>query len=1115
LCRENPGLKSETWATHLTFSRASFIFLGGLQAHDPSGRDVNSFARKHWFSPGKTICLTNLSCRSRLAASFFRGFGILIYLLAAFAFPQLAAASEYHGQVSFGGLPLPGATVTVTQGAKSFAAVTDQGGLYTFPDLADGVWKLEIDMQCFSTVHAEVTVSPATAPGKWELTLLPLDQITKLTKLPPAPLPSPSAAPAQKPAAPASANDNVAEIPKPAADASQSADGFLVNGSVNNAATSRFSLDQAFGNRRYNSRSLYTGGLAILYDNSALDARPYSLSGLNTPKAAYDTINAIATLGGPLKIPHLMPRGPTFFVAYQWMRNHSAADESGLVPTAEERAGDLSGTLNPLGQPVVVYNPLTGLPFPGNVVPVSTQARALLQLYPSPNIAGNSLYNYQVPVLDSTHQDALLSRLDKTLGRKDELYGSFNFQSIRASNANLFRFVDATDTLGINTNINWSHRFSQRLFLYSSYSFSRLRTTIVSYFQNRQNISGEAGITGNDQDPSNWGPPGLTFSSSISPLVDANSAFNRNRTDRFSGSGALYRGRHNITIGGDLRKQEYNDFYQQNPRGTFTFTGAYTQGVSNGVSTGGSDLGDFLIGVPDTSSIAYGNADKYFRQTVYDLYGMDDWRIRPNLTINAGLRWEYGAPMTELFGRLVNLDVASGFTAVAPVLGSDPIGPLTGTHYPSSLIRPDRLGIEPRVGISWRPIPASTVVVRAGYGIYDDTSVYQTTVLQLAQQAPLSKSLSVENSHACPLTLAVGFEPCSSITANTFAIDPNFRVGYAQTWQLSIQRDLPGALQFTGTYLGVKGTRGVQQFLPNTYPIGAVNPCPDCPSGFVYQASGGDSTREAGQLQLRRRLRSGFTASLLYTYSKSIDDDAILGGQGHVSSSNQTAAPPSSGQGQNSGQGSGQSGTTSTTTASASTTPSIAQNWLNLHAERSLSTFDQRHLFNLQAQYTSGEGLGGGTLMSGWAGRLFKEWTIVATSVIGTGLPETPIYLAAVPGTGYTGTIRPNPTGAPISGLRAGQHLNPAAYTAPLLGQWGTAGRNSITGPSQFSLDSSLARTFRPSGRFYLDAKVAATNLLNHPVFTGWNTTVNSTQFGVPLAPNAMRSLETSLRLRF
>jgi hypothetical protein len=1008
--------------------------------------------------------------------------------------------------------------VTVTQGTKKVTAVTDQGGLYTFSDLVDGAAKIEVEMLCFSPAAAEVTISPATAPGKWELTLLPLDQITKLTKLPPAPVPSLTSRP--KTAASSSAtNENAPELPKPADDANQqSSDGFLVNGSVNNAATSKYSLDQAFGNRRSNSKSLYTGGLAAVYDNSALDARPYSLSGLNTPKATYNRITGIFTLGGPLKIPHLMPRGPTFFVAYAWTRNRIAETESGLVPTAAERTGDLSDLVNPLGQPVVVYDPATGQPFPGNAVPVSTQAQALLQLYPSPNLTGTSLYNYQIPVLNNSHQDSLFSRLDKTLGRRDEVYGSFNFQSNRASGGDLFGFVDKTDTLGINTNINWSHRVNQRLFFFAGYHFSRLRTTIAPYFENRRNISGEAGIVGNNQDPANWGPPALTFSSGITPLSDEQSAFNRNRTDSFSGSAGVYRGRHNITVGGDLRKQQYNDFFQQDPRGTFAFTGAATQGLANGAAVGGSDLADFLIGVPDTSSIAFGNADKYLRQTVYDLYVTDDWRIQSNLTINAGLRWDYGEPLTEIHGRLVNLDITPGFAAAAPVLGSDPIGPRTGIRYPTSLIRPDKRGFEPRVGISWRPIPASTIVVRAGYGIYDDTSVYLTSVLQLAQQAPLSKSLSVENSPACRLTLANAFVSCPSITENTFAVDPNFRVGYAQTWQLSIQRDLPGALQLTASYLGVKGTRGVQQFLPNTYPIGAANPCLSCPAGFVYQGSGGDSTRQAGQVQLRRRLRGGFTASLLYTFSKSMDDDASLGGQGHVLAGNQSAAPPGGqGQGQGSGGGSsgGSSGTTTTTTQSASTTPAIAQNWLNLHAERSLSSFDQRHLLNLTAQYTSGEGLRGGTLMGGWPGRLLKEWTFVATGVVGSGLPQTPVYLAAVPGTGYTGTIRPDLTGAPIGGSQVGQHLNPAAFSAPAAGEWGTAGRNSITGPNQVTLDSSVARTFRPSGRFFLDLKVSATNMLNHPVFTGWNTTVNSTQFGLPLEPNPMRSLETSLRLRF
>lgn len=1002
-----------------------------------------------------------------------------------------AVASPYYGTVTFGGFGVPGATITATQGAKKFTVTSDEGGRYRFDDLTDGPWTIEVSLQCFATIHAQVTVAPNTAPGKWELKLLPMDQLKALAKPGPpvaAPQPAATIASEKKQEAPAQAGANAGEefLKLPGDQDQQSSDGFLVNGSVNNAATSQFSLNQAFGNRRANSRSLYNGGLAFAFDNSALDAKQYSLSGVDTPKPVYDRFTGGATFGGPLRIPHLLRNGPNLFAAYQWTRNHTAQTDSALVPTEAERSGDL---LNATGQPATIIDPSTGLPFPGNVVPVSAQAQALLKLYPLPNVTGNPLYNFQIPVLNSTHQDALQSRADKTLGHRDQLYGNFNFMSSRADGVDLFGFVDTTDTLGLNTNINWSHRFSQRLFLYAGYHFSRLRTLVRPEFENRQNVAGAAGIAGNDQSPANWGPPALNFTSGVAALSDAQSEFNRNRTDGFSGSAGIYRGHHNITVGGDLRKQQYNDLFQQDPRGSFTFTGAAT----------GSDLADFLIGVPDASSIAFGNADKYLRQTVYDAYFADDWRALPNLTINAGARWEYGAPMTELHGRIVNLDVAPGFAAVAPVLGNNPVGPLTGEHYSSSLVRPDRLGVEPRIGISWRPIPASTVVIRAGYGIYHDTTVYLTPVLKLAQQAPLSKSVKEQNSASCPLTLANGFINCGTTTADTFGLDPNFRVGYAQTWQLAVQRDLPGALQLTATYLGTKGTHGVQEFLPNSYPLGGVNPCPDCPAGFVYETTGGNSTRQSGQVQLRRRLRNGFTALLLYTYSKSIDDDATLGGQGHTSSASQSGFSEND---------------TLTMSSAPAQTAAIAQDWRDLAAERSLSSFDQRHLLNLQAQYTTGQGLEGGTLLGGWPGRLLKEWTFLTQIKFGSGLPETPVYPAAVPGTGSVGSLRPSLTGAPIYHAH-GAHVNSAAYSAPAAGTWGTAPRNSITGPNTFSLDSAMQRTFRPSTRFYLDARIEATNLLNHAVFTNWNTTFGNTQFGQPVAPNPMRSLQTTLRLRF
>ena len=966
-----------------------------------------------------------------------------------------AHASEHHGQVTFNGLPAPGATVTATQGTKTFTTTSDTDGSYAFPDLADGPWKIDIEMPLFSPIHQNITISPNMPGIKWELKMLPLAQVIAQTKIV-KPDPQAEAAAVAPSAAKPAAKPGESEAPKPPDDSAASNDGFLVNGSVNNAATSQFTLAQGFGNTRKGTKSLYTGGIGIIYDNSALDARPYSLTGFNTPKATYSTITGIATVGGPIRIPHLLPRGPNFFVAYRWTRSSTAASVSGLVPTLGQR----------------------------NTTPINPVAEALLALYPQPNLTGNANYNYQTGILSNSHEDALQSRLDKSIGRKDELYGSFAFQSARADSISLFNFRDTIGTLGMNATATWQHRFNYGLYTTLGYRFSRLRTLVTPFFANRTNVEGTAGVGGTDHAPTNWGPPTLIFSSGIATLTDAQSAFDRNRTDSISPSAEFYRGRHNFTLGGDFRRQEFNYLSQQDPRGTFTFTGAAT----------GSDFTDFINGIPDTSSIAYGNADKYLRQSVYDAYAIDDWHLRPELTVNVGVRWEYGAPITELKNRLVNLDVAPNFTAVSPVLASDPAGLLTGQIYPASLIRPDRRDIEPRLGISWRPIPGSSLVVRAGYGVYADTSVYQATALQLAQQSPLSNTLSAQNSNGCPLTLANGLirKPCTATTPNTFAIDPNFRVGYAQTWQLALQRDLPAALQMTATYMGVKGTRGVQEFLPNTYPLGGVNPCPSCPSGFIYRTSNGDSTREAASLQLRRRLRSGFSALLLYTFSKSLDDDSVLGGQGPVAAGATTQSTPTS---------------------------SIAQNWLDLRAERGLSTFDQRHLLTTSFQYTTGMGQGGGTLLTGWRGRIYKEWSVAGQIVAGSGLPETPIFLAAANGSGFSGNLRPNRTSASIYAASAGHFLNAAAYAAPQPGQWGNAGRNSITGPGSLTFNSSLSRTFRVGKAYNLDIRGDATNLLNHPVYTTYNTTIDpslvSPIFGLPASTNPMRSLQLTVRLRF
>jgi hypothetical protein len=961
-------------------------------------------------------------------------------------------AAEHRGRVLYGGLPVPGAGVTATQGGQKRFALTDDDGRYVIPDLAGGVWTVEVEMQLFRTERREVAVADGASEVEWELRLAeaavparPAGPPAAGTRFQRAPVRAAAGAAASVAAAP----------PDPAAAAElaeRAADGLLINGSANNPAASVFAQLPTFGNYRRGQRPLYNGNLGLVLNASAFDARSYSLTGQNTPKPDYRRVQGLLAFGGPLKIPGLIRRnGPVFTLNYQWARTSNARTQTGLLPTASERAGDFSA----VGRPIL--DPAGGPPFAGNLIPasrISPQARALLTLFPAPNFTGDSRYNHQVALTGGLHQDDLQARLHKQV-RRHFFSGHLAAQSVRSDTTDLFGLLDTGRTRGLAVAANYRRSFSPRSFLNTGLQFNRLTRRTTPYFAGRENISAAADITGNNQEAINWGPPALLFTSGYSSLTPAQAALDRNQTAGISVDTFLNRGAHNLTFGYTHRRQQTNVLAQQDARGTFTFTGA----------AAGHDLAGFVLGVPDASSIAFGNADKYLRAAVNEAFVNDDWRVNPGLTINAGLRWEYWAPAEEKYGRLVNLAIAEGFRAATPKVARD--------GAPEAFPRPDRNNLAPRAAFSWRPLAAASLVVRGGYGIYYDTSIYTPIALRMAQQAPLARSLRVANSAAQPLTLAAGFPaPAAPAAATTFGVDPNLRTGYAQTWQLSLQSDLRGAMQWTAVYTGSKGTRAQQQSLPNTYPWGAV-----APAGFTYLASNGNGSRHAVQVQLRRRLRSGFTASASYTFARAIDNSS-LGGRNQ--------------------------GATLT-----------AQDWLDFRAERARSNFDQRHVFTGMAQYTTGMGLRGGTLITGRRAALWKEWTLGVQVDAASGLPLTPSLPAATPGTGVTGSLRPDYTGAPLYAAPPGRHLNPEAFRAPAAGRWGNAGRNSINGPAQLVVNGSLGRTFRSTERVSLDFRLEAANLLNHVTFPSWNAVLGSAQFGLPAVANPMRTVQAALRMRF
>jgi hypothetical protein len=247
----------------------------------------------------------------------------------------------------------------------------------------------------------------------------------------------------------------------------------------------------------------------------------------------------------------------------------------------------------------------------------------------------------------------------------------------------------------------------------------------------------------------------------------------------------------------------------QNGRGTFSFSGLSTSGFDaqgQPLPNTGFDLADFLLSSPQSSTIRYGSSSNYFRGTVYNAYVSDDWKARANLTINAGLRYEYFVPLTEKYNRIANLDVAPGFTGVAVVTPGQS-GPYSGA-FTSGLINPDKNNFSPRIGLAWKPNPKKQLLVRAGYGVYYNGSIYNQFPQRLASQPPFAQTLSVTQSLARPLTIENGFTAVvAQSIRNTYAIARDYRVGYAQTWNFSIQDSLPHGLVLEAGYLGTKGTR--------------------------------------------------------------------------------------------------------------------------------------------------------------------------------------------------------------------------------------------------------------------------------------------------------------------
>jgi hypothetical protein len=787
-------------------------------------------------------------------------------------------------------------------------------------------------------------------------------------------------------------------------------------------------------------------------------------------------------------------------VNYNPTRGKSPFDSIATVPTLLERMGDFSQAVIPSGSGAgtipTIYDPLSNpagprTPFPDNTIPMARMDKAslgLLSYIPLPNVPGATIQNFHLQESLPTANDRVMARIGEQISAKDSLNAMYFFNSARSNSVT--NFPDLTSNTSVrsqNLNLSEIHTLGSRTLNILTANFNRQRTSLLNGYAYKDDIAGDLGIQGISTSPINWGLP-MTQFTNFTGLNDVIPSLTRNQTVRAMDVFLRNVGKHNIRLGGEVRRVQQNLSTDPNARGTFEFSGYTTSDFgTNGlpVANTGFDFADFLLGLPQTTSVRFGDTSNYFHSWVLDGFIQDDWRVTAHLTILYGLRYEFFEPFTEKYGHLSDLTFAPGFASPGVVTGQPP------GNLPSSLLRSDDHNFAPRIGLAYRPWSKHSLVLRSGYGIFYDGSIYSRIYTNMASQPPFATASTLVTTPKQVLTLENGFPTVGpNILTNTFALDPNFRTPYAQTWNFSLEDEIVRNVILSVGYIGTKGSKLQLLVAPDTVPPGA-----PITSGsqtalknalaFTYETDGADSIYNGLQVGLRRQFHGGFSMSGNYVFSKSIDDAASVGGTGNI----------------------------------------VAQNYLDLKAERGLSTFDVRNKLLINHIYQLPFGEQRRWLnKAGPARRFLGDWQLSGVTTIQSGTPYTAQILGNLSnraGTAAISNLRADATGVPVVLPRSERttldFFDTAAFSLPAPGNYGDAGRDTIPGPGFVNFNMSLDKqvVFSREHGIQGDFRVSSDNIFNTPKFTGLATTVNGEGFGRVTSVGAMRSVIFSLRLRF
>jgi Carboxypeptidase regulatory-like domain/TonB dependent receptor len=864
----------------------------------------------------------------------------------------------------------------------------------------------------------------------------------------------------------------------------------------------------------------YHGTAWEFFRNNAMDAKSFfadSVEPLHRNQFG-------GVFGGPIKKDKTF-----FFLYYEGIRDTQGVTTLATVPSNAERAGNFAdqcplynGTFNAQGlcidnstgqvsQNGQLINEISGQPILYNQLPfIYPISQTLLSYYP---LANSGAFTYVGTQTLTNNSDQFGVRVDHYLTNRDTLNLRYSFgqsndvDPLPSGGANVPGFPVATNQRDQNFVIQETHTFSPTLvgILRASY----LRNKFL--LGNSINHTDPASL-GFQYEPSladAIGPPFIQvggYASIGDPITGPRNTYQN--TYDFSGALTWIKGQHQFKFGGGYQYDQINMLNGIATNGFFVFSNFP---VNNSFAS-------FLFGQPVVFLQGGGNFYRGLRGQGFNLYAQDTWRVSSRVTVNYGLRYEVPSPYTEIHN-YQNLWIPGKKSVVFP---SAPEGLLYpgDPGVPRGLIPTDRAAFAPRVGLAWDVKGDGKWLVTSAYGIFYDP--YYT-----GEGGPLQDPISAPPYLQTPQVSTPDFaDPFNGQNPFTgtflpnmtlLVLNPHLRLPYAQDWNLNIQRALGSDWLLEIGYIGTKGTK-LPRFIegnPAVYIPGestqdnadyrrlysgctVADPTGTCTYSSVGEIAGiADSSYNALQVSLKRRLARGFSMLASYTFSKTLDD---------VSSFNITGSASQSVAGEN----------------------DLAQNPFDVKSEWGRSMFDARHRLVVSYQWN----LPWFRHPDTWYGHILGNWQVNGITTFMSNTPFTvydssnPSLQGSAPEISGFYSSRPNIVGNPNSGAcvangasipvrTAGCWFNIGAFAHAAIGTFGDVGRNTMDGPAFRQWDFSAIKTIPIHESMSLQFRGEIFNIFNNVNFALPNNDINSPGFGQITAAQPGRIVQLALKFQF